>query len=220
MIIATETEDISECPFLDELALSYRPTGYNEKRRAELRETEETEIGEASMPATGLDMSAGEEGYNSESDSDYSESVEEGDNGDDDGDGFDVDEENGGGYEDSEMEDPEEPLKRTAGRQLHILVNYPDAPGSWSFELADSEIVGLTIKETMEKAKGMVESNLATQASLRELGGVKNHFNYELEVRLLTWSHPMYHGCYDLLPSLRSAENEFGEHYRLCLCHI
>ncbi|KAF3288565.1 hypothetical protein TWF970_005629 [Orbilia oligospora] len=205
-VTAVGEEDISDCPFLDELALSYRPTGYDQQRRLELQDLGEDENTGELTSESGCKSISDEEGYNSGSDSDYETSGDE--------------------QEDLPMpplygevdEDSEEPLKRTTGRQLYILVNYPILPAFWAFELLDSEIVGLTIKETMEKAKGIVEENLGVANLEQYFHHIDNPFHYELEVRFVTWGDPLNHGCYDLPPSLCTAQNRHGEHFRLCAC--
>ncbi|KAF3169205.1 hypothetical protein TWF106_008178 [Orbilia oligospora] len=207
MVMAVGEEDISDCPFLDERALLGQPISYDQQSKLEPQDLDEDENTGELTSESGYKSIGDEEGYNSGSDSDSETSGDE---------------------EDLPMpppdgkvdEDSEEPLKRTAGRQLYILVNYPGMPAFWAFELLDSEIVGLTIKETMEKAKGIVEENLGAADLQQDFNNIKNPFHYELEVRFVTWGNFMNHGCYDLPPSLRTTQNQNGKHFRLCACQI
>ncbi|KAK6335913.1 hypothetical protein TWF730_003287 [Orbilia blumenaviensis] len=223
MISPVGVWDVSACPYLDELALAYMPTGYEERRRLEL-------CGEGL--AQRLDgEEGGAEDYDSANDSDYEEEEEEGeeeDEGEGEGENEESEESEEKGKEenaedeeafinDLEETDPEELLRRTVGRQLYILVNFPGAPAMWAFELKDEDVVGKTIRETMEMAKQMVEENVRNPQ--QELPShIQNRFHYDLEVRFLTWSNQYYHGCYTLLPSLQTQENGFGEHHWDCIC--
>ncbi|KAK6532831.1 hypothetical protein TWF281_007003 [Arthrobotrys megalospora] len=204
--------DISDCPFLDELALSYTPTGYEQRRREQLR-------GPEALETEDNKKSNDDDQYNSDSDSDYEES----DNG-----SYTEESSNASNRSEESNEDArrkeaveyerEERLQRIDGYQIQILANFTYSPGTWTFEFHNYAIIGKTIREVMEMAKNLVQRDVDEDPPHDEIAKIEDRNHYELEVRLLTWSDPLNHGCYRFLPSLCTRRNNYGDHCRLCLC--